>query len=46
VLGEGKRLFPDGKRLNLTLVEASPLPTGVVFMHFRRASETGSEAAS
>lgn len=37
VLGGGKRLFPEGKRLNLTLVEATPLPTGVVFMRYRRA---------
>jgi len=37
VLGGGKRLFPVGKRLNLTLVEASPLPTGVVYMRYRRA---------
>ena len=38
VLGSGKRLFPEGKRLNLTLVEATPLPTGVVFMRYRRAA--------
>ncbi len=38
VLGGGKRLYPEGKRLNLTLVEASPLPTGVVFMRYRRAA--------
>src|SRR5258706_9323873 len=38
VLGGGKRLFPVGKRLNLTLAEASPLPTGVVFMRYRRAA--------
>lgn len=37
VLGSGKRLFPEGKRLGLTLVEASPLPTGVVFMRYRPA---------
>ena len=37
VLGGGKRLFPDGKRLDLKLVEAAPLPTGVVFMRYRRA---------
>ena len=37
VLGGGKRLFTAGKRLNLTLVEATPLPTGVVFMRYRRA---------
>jgi dihydrofolate reductase len=37
VLGGGKRLFPDGKRVDLRLVEASPLPTGVVWMRYRRA---------
>ena len=36
VLGGGKRLFPAGKRLNMTLVEASPLPSGVVYMRYRR----------
>jgi dihydrofolate reductase len=36
VLGGGKRLFTEGKRLDLKLVEASPLPTGVVFMRYRR----------
>jgi dihydrofolate reductase len=36
VLGIGKRLFPEGKRLDLTLVEASPMPTGVVFLRYRR----------
>ncbi len=41
VLGGGKRLFPQGKRLDLTLVEASPLPTGVVFMRYRRAASSG-----
>jgi dihydrofolate reductase len=38
VLGSGKRLFPEGKRMELKLVEVSPLPTGVVFMRYRRAS--------
>jgi hypothetical protein len=38
VLGGGKRLFPEGKRLDLTLVEASPLPTGVVFIRYRRTA--------
>jgi dihydrofolate reductase len=38
VLGSGKRLFPQGKRLELALVETSPLPTGVVFMRYRRAA--------
>jgi dihydrofolate reductase len=39
VLGGGKRLFPDGKRIDMTLVEAKPLPTGVVFMRYRRAEQ-------
>src|SRR5690606_3058620 len=38
VLGGGKRLYPEGKRLDLTLVETSPLPTGVVFMRYRRTT--------
>lgn len=38
VLGSGKRLYPEGKRQNLTLVEASAMPTGVVFMRYRRAT--------
>jgi dihydrofolate reductase len=38
VLGRGKRLYPEGKRIELTLVEASALPTGVVFMRYRRAA--------
>jgi dihydrofolate reductase len=37
VLGGGKRLYPEGKRLNLTLVEVLPLPTGVVYMRYRRS---------
>lgn len=36
VLGSGKRLFPDGRHIGLKLVEATPLPTGVVFMRYRR----------
>jgi dihydrofolate reductase len=35
VLGSGKRLFPEGKRLDLKLVESSSLPTGVVFLRYR-----------
>jgi len=34
VLGGGKKLFPDGLRLNLTLLESSPLPTGVVYTRY------------
>lgn len=33
-LGGGKKVFPDGERINLRLVEARPLPTGVVLTHF------------
>ncbi len=36
VLGGGKKLFPDGMRVNLKLVEAAPMPTGVVYMRYRR----------
>ncbi|NTU80382.1 MAG: dihydrofolate reductase family protein [Chloroflexales bacterium] len=34
VLGGGKQVFPDGVRLNLRLVEARPLPSGVVVTHY------------
>ncbi|HEX5505604.1 MAG TPA: dihydrofolate reductase family protein [Thermomicrobiales bacterium] len=34
VLGGGKKVFPDGVRLDLRLVEARPLPSGVVLMHY------------
>jgi dihydrofolate reductase len=37
VLGGGKRLYPEGKRLDMALVEASPLQTGVVHMRYRRS---------
>jgi dihydrofolate reductase len=37
VLGKGKKLFPDGRRVNLQLLESKPLPTGVVLMHYARA---------
>jgi dihydrofolate reductase len=39
VLGNGKRIFPPGKRINFSLVESSPLPTGVVYCHYRKNSE-------
>jgi dihydrofolate reductase len=38
VLGGGKRLFPQGMRLDLKLVENTPLPTGVVWMRYRRGA--------
>ena len=34
VLGSGKRLFPEGKRISLKLVESEALPTGVVFQRY------------
>jgi dihydrofolate reductase len=34
VLGSGKRLFPDGKRIPLRLLESRSLPTGVVFQRY------------
>lgn len=38
VLGGGKTIYPQGSRLNFKLVEATPLPTGVVYMRYRRAA--------
>jgi dihydrofolate reductase len=35
VLGSGKRLFPEGKRINMKLIETKALPTGVVFQRYR-----------
>jgi dihydrofolate reductase len=34
VLGGGKKLFADGVQLNLRLVEARPVPSGVVLAHY------------
>jgi dihydrofolate reductase len=34
VLGGGKKVFGDGVQLNLRLVEARPLPSGVVLTHY------------
>lgn len=34
MLGSGKKLFPDGLRANLRLVESRPFPTGVVLMRY------------
>lgn len=33
-LGGGKRVFPAGSRVNLRLVEARPVPSGVVLMRY------------
>lgn len=38
VLGSGKRIFPEGKRINLELIESKALPTGVVFQRYRPAA--------
>ncbi len=37
VLGGGKKLFPDGKRVNLKLIESVSLPTGVVYQRYQTA---------
>jgi len=37
MLGTGKRLFPDGQRVNLKLIESSALPTGVVYQRYQPA---------
>lgn len=37
VLGNGKRLFPAGRRVNLELIESQALPTGIVFQRYRPA---------
>ena len=37
VLGSGKRLFPEGKRIDLELIESQALPTGVVFQRYQPA---------
>ena len=34
VLGSGKRLFPEGRRINLRLIASQALPTGVVFQQY------------
>jgi dihydrofolate reductase len=34
VLGSGKKVFPDGQRVNLRLVESRPFPSGVVLMRY------------
>ena len=39
VLGRGKRLFPQGKHIALTLLESKALPTGVVYQRYAPAAE-------
>ncbi len=44
VLGGGKKLFADGVRLNLRLIESRAFPSGVVLMRYaaERPAEGGS----
>lgn len=35
VLGSGKKLFPNGTRVNLQLVETKSFPTGVMWVHYQ-----------
>jgi dihydrofolate reductase len=37
VLGTGKKLFPEGRRIGLRLIESTPFPSGVVLMRYARA---------
>jgi hypothetical protein len=37
VLGNGKRLFPEGLQVHLRLIESRPFPSGVVLMRYARA---------
>ncbi len=37
VLGGGKRLFPEGRRIDLQLIESHALPTGVVYQKYQLA---------
>lgn len=37
VLGGGKRLFPEGKRVNLRLIESKTIPTGIVYQRYQPA---------
>lgn len=37
VLGNGKRLFANGRRINLRLVDSQTLPTGIVYQIYARA---------
>ena len=35
VLGSGKRVFPDGLRVDLKLIESKPFPSGVVLQRYQ-----------
>jgi hypothetical protein len=38
ILGEGKRLFPEGVHTPFVLKQATPYPSGVVGLHYERAT--------
>ena len=44
VLGSGKKVFPDGLRVNLRLIESRAFPSGVVLMRY--AAERPAEGMS
>jgi dihydrofolate reductase len=35
VLGSGKRLFPEGRRIDMKLIASETLPTGVLFQRYQ-----------
>lgn len=39
VLGSGKRLFPEGLRVNLKLIDTKSFPTGVTLMRYQPSQE-------
>jgi len=39
VLGQGTRLFPEGTRVNLKLIESKPFPTGVTLMRYQSVND-------
>ena len=39
VLGSGKRLFPNGLRVNLKLIDTKTFPTGVTLMRYQPSQE-------
>ena len=43
VLGGGKKLFPDGSRTNLRLLESKSFPTGVTLMRYAVERPTSGE---
>lgn len=44
VLGGGKKLFPDNIPVNLKLVKAEPLGSGVVYLHYVRTDQPATQS--